>query len=131
MVLGTLSPREVDRAASNAAPGLFFSLKESQATSAPRGGAGGRGGAQPWPGAPPSSPGAAPAEPPGDGGGGGGSSGGSGARAETVARAAQEVAIGSLLRDWSKGGGRLPGKRWLPLRWVYLPARWEVCDQPL
>lgn len=48
-----------------------------------------------------------------------------------MARAAQEVAIGSLLREWSKGGGRLPGKRWLPLRWVYLPARWEVCDQPL
>jgi len=48
-----------------------------------------------------------------------------------VARAAQEVAIGSLSQDWSKGGGRLPGKRWMPLRWVYLPARWEVCDQPL
>lgn len=27
-----------------------------------------------------------------------------------MARAAQEVAIGSLSREWSKGGGRLPGK---------------------
>lgn len=65
------------------------------------------------------SPGAAPPGPPRP------------AAAGPVARAAQEVAIGSLRRERSKGGGRLPGKRWLPLRWVYLPARWEVCDQPL
>lgn len=48
--------------------------------------------------------GAALGEPPGAGGGGG-------ARAVPVARAAQEVATGSLLRDWSKGGGEAPRKK--------------------
>lgn len=105
VVVATLSQRETDRAVPMAVSGLFSSLK---VTSGPRRVSGDRGGGQEC------------------------HPGGGEAGAGTVARAAQEVATGSLFTGLEQRWREAPRKkRWLPLRWVYLPARWEVCDQPL